>query len=96
VTANLTGTAASSGKYESGVTVIAGGVIQIIYGGKANKNISGSVLDLIPWTDTNNDILWQCGSAGTPNASATVASGATATAASTTVSAQYLPTACHS
>jgi len=96
VTANLTGTAASSGKYESGVTVIAGGVIQITYGGKANKNISGSVLDLIPWTDTNNDILWQCGSAGTPNASATVASGATATAASTNVSAQYLPTACHS
>jgi len=66
------------------------------YGGSANKNISGSVLDLIPWTDTNNDVLWQCGSAGTPNASATVASGATATAASTNVSAQYLPTACHS
>jgi type IV pilus assembly protein PilA len=91
---NLTGTNVSVGKYESGVTVTTGGVIQITYGGTANKNISGSVLDLIPWTDTNNDVLWQCGSAASPASGASTS--ATATAASTTVSAQYLPTACHS
>jgi len=96
VVANLTGTNVSVGKYESGVTVVAGGVIQITYGGTAvNKNVSGSILDLIPWTDTNNDVLWQCGSAPQPGSGTTVASGATATTTSTTVLAQYLPTSCH-
>jgi type IV pilus assembly protein PilA len=97
VVANLTGTNVSVGKYESSVTVIAGGVITITYGGTAvNKNVSGSVLDLIPWTDANNDVLWQCGSAAQPGSASTVATGATATTASTTVSPQYLPTSCHS
>jgi type IV pilus assembly protein PilA len=95
--ANLTGTSNSIGKYESSVTVLVGGVISITYGGTAvNKNISGSVLDLIPWTDANNDVLWQCGSAAQPGSASTIASGATATTGSTTVSAQYLPTSCHS
>jgi len=98
IQANLTGTNVSVGKYESSVTVIVGGVVQITYGGTAvNQNIAGSILDLIPYTDTNKDILWQCGTAASPaGASATKASGATATTASTTVSAQYLPTSCHS
>jgi type IV pilus assembly protein PilA len=95
--ANLTGTSNSIGKYESTVTVLAGGEIQITYGGTAvNKNISGSLLYLIPWTDANHDVLWQCGSAAQPGSASTVATGATATATSTTVSPQYLPTACHS
>ncbi|MFI4891468.1 MAG: pilin, partial [Steroidobacterales bacterium] len=46
VQANLTGTNVSGGKYESAVTVVAGGVVQITYGQQANKNISGSVLAL--------------------------------------------------
>ena len=95
---NMTGTAISIGKYESGVTVVAGGVIQITYGGTAvNKNISGSVLALTPYTDTNNDVLWDCGSAAVPGGgSATIASNAATSGSLTTVSAQYLPTACHS
>jgi type IV pilus assembly protein PilA len=97
VVANLTGTNVSVGKYESSVTVIAGGVISITYGGTAvNKNVSGSVLDLIPWTNANHDVLWQCGSSPQPGSASTVATGATATTASTTVSPQYLPTSCHS
>ena len=93
VQANLTGTTPSVGKYESGVTVTTGGTVQITYGGAANANLSGKILYLIPWTDTNNDVLWQCGTALQPGSGTTVASGATGT---TNVPAQYLPTACHS
>jgi type IV pilus assembly protein PilA len=94
--ANLTGTSNSVGKYESTVTVNAGGVIQITYGGTAvNKNISGAILALVPWTNANKDVLWQCGNAATPGSASTMATGATNTT-SASMSAQYLPTACHS
>ncbi|MFI4891638.1 MAG: pilin, partial [Steroidobacterales bacterium] len=87
----------SGGKYESAVTVVAGGVVQITYGQQANKNISGSVLALTPYIDSNKDVLWDCGSATAPTAgSASIATGAATSASLTTVSAQYLPTACHS
>jgi len=90
--ANLTGTCNSVGKYESSVTVTAGGVIQITYGANANSKINGEILRMVPYTNANNDILWQCGSSTAP--SGTIASGAVSTG--TTVSAQYLPTSCHS
>jgi type IV pilus assembly protein PilA len=88
---NLTGTAVSVGKYETGVTVTTGGVIMITYGGQANSKVNGLLLSLVPYTNSNNDVLWQCGTATAP--SGTVATGGVA---STTVSAQYLPTSCHS
>jgi type IV pilus assembly protein PilA len=90
---NLTGTQVSTGKYENGVTVLAGGVIQITYGGQANSKISGCLLSLLPYTNTNNDVLWQCGNSVAP-ASATPS--VAFSSANTTVSPQYLPTACHS
>ena len=91
---NLTGTCVSVGKYESGVTVVGGGTIQITYGGQANTKVAGSILYITPYTNANNDVLWQCGSASAPS-SATMATGATV-GTTTTVSAQYLPTSCHS
>jgi type IV pilus assembly protein PilA len=90
--ANLTGTSVSVGKYETGVTVIAGGQIQITYGNQANSKIATDVLTITPYTNANNDVLWQCGTATAP--SGTIASGASATG--TNVPAQYLPTSCHS
>ncbi len=90
---DLTGTTNSIGKYESSVTVTTGGVIQITYGGQANAKVSGCVLNLVPWTNANNDILWQCGTAASPSGQ-TIASGAVSTG--TTVLPQYLPTSCHS
>jgi type IV pilus assembly protein PilA len=88
---NLTGTCVSAGKYERSVTVTTGGVIQITYGNQANAKINGCTLALAPWTNANNDVLWQCGTATITTSSATaVASGATS------VLAQYLPTSCHS
>jgi len=95
-TANLTGTNVSQGKYESSVTVLAGGTIQITYGGsQVNKNISGSTLALAPYTDNNNDVLWDCGTAPVPGSGASAAGGTTSSAG-TNVAAQYLPTSCHS
>ena len=91
--AKLTGTCNSLGKYESSVTVTTGGVVQITYGGSANAKLSGLVLDIAPYINANNDILWQCGTSVAPTGAVTLATGAVN---STTVSAQYLPTSCHS
>jgi type IV pilus assembly protein PilA len=87
---NLTGTAASVGKYVSSVSVAAG-AITAKYGNQANAKISGQTLAVSPYLNSNNDIVWVCGSAPT------VANTTTAGAAGTTnVSAQYLPGTCHS
>jgi type IV pilus assembly protein PilA len=94
---NLTGTAITVGKYESGVTVLAGGQIQITYGLQANTKINTSTLLLTPYTNANADVLWRCGLAAAPATPAVIATGAAApTAALNTVSPQYLPVSCHS
>jgi len=95
-TANLTGTAASSGKYAGSVTVSAGGMINIVYNGpQVNKTITGLILDLVPYTDSNNDVIWVCGLETVPTlAVGTLTSGGGANA--TNIPAQYLPSACHS
>jgi type IV pilus assembly protein PilA len=86
----LTGTSNSIGKYESSVTVVAGGTILVTYGGnQVNAKISGCTLSLVPYTNTNNDVLWQCGTATPP-------SGTSGGTQNTTVLPQYLPTSCHS
>jgi type IV pilus assembly protein PilA len=93
---NLAGTNNSVGKYESTVTVSVGSII-ITYGNQANKNISGFSLALTPYTDNNNDVIWDCGTAAAPTGGgAAIASGAATSSAGTSVSPQYLPTACHS
>ena len=90
------GQVASVGKYVSSVTSNTGN-IQITYGNQANTHIVGSVLGLTAYTNQNNDIVWICGTASTTLSSGTItiASGATA-GGGTNVSAQYLPTSCHS
>ena len=97
-TADLTnaGQVASVGKYVTSVTSNTGN-IKITYGNQANTHIAGAILGLTAYTNQNNDIVWICGSASTTLASGTItmASGATA-GGSTNVSAQYLPTSCHS
>ena len=68
-TANLTnaGQQLSQGKYET-VQVLTPGTITITYGGaQVNQKISGSVLGLTAFTNNNNDVLWQCGTAASPS-----------------------------
>src|SRR5271154_6371578 len=62
-TANLTaaGQVASQGKYET-VAVTTPGTITITYGGaQVNQKIASMILGLTAFTNTNNDVLWQCG-----------------------------------
>jgi type IV pilus assembly protein PilA len=87
---NLAGTNVSNGKYESSVTVVTNGVIEITYGNQANKNVNGKKLDIIPYVNSNNDINWQCGLATAPSGTASTATN------NTNVSPQYLPSSCHS
>jgi type IV pilus assembly protein PilA len=91
--ANLTGTSVSIGKYETSVTVVAGGTIQSTYGGQANATIAGQILGVVPALDANKDIIWVCGTKTVP-AGVTVAAGAPANGG-TTIAAQYLPSVCH-
>jgi type IV pilus assembly protein PilA len=96
--ANLTGQVASTGKYVSNITVVAGGTIQITYasaaaGYQANQALNGLILGLVPYTSLNNDVIWACGLKPAP-ATATIAVGATA-GGGTTVPPQYLPSNCH-
>jgi type IV pilus assembly protein PilA len=94
-TANLAGTTASQGKYESSINVSTGSIV-IVYGNAANaklKTAGSNTLYIIPYTNSNNDVLWQCGLAAAPTAGTNVGSG---TSSSTTLPAQYLPTSCHS
>ena len=89
---------ASTGKYVSAITVnptAPGGQIQIVYNGpQANAKLSAAAtntLTLQPGLDTNQDVIWVCGTAPVPAGLAT-APAATAT----TVIAAYLPNSCHS
>jgi len=83
----------SVGVYASSVTVAPGGVITINYAGpQVNQAINGQTLTLVPYTNDNGDVLWQCGLAAAPTGS--IASGALP--GGTTLAAQYLPTSCNS
>jgi type IV pilus assembly protein PilA len=88
---------ATTGKYVSAVTVTKG-AIEIDYSSTtpyvANSKIGGKALFIIPALSGNNDIVWICGTATRPS-TATLDSTTTAAAADTTVSIQYLPSACH-
>jgi type IV pilus assembly protein PilA len=83
----------TSGKYVSGISIVAGGEVVIAYGGSnANKAIPAtSLLTLNPGLSANNDVVWVCGLATAPTTLATAPSGGTAT----NIPAQYLPASCH-
>jgi type IV pilus assembly protein PilA len=88
-------TGASGGKYVSAVGVNAtapGGQIQVTYSGpQVNGKLKGLLLTLSPGLDSNNDVVWVCGTATVPS---TVTTAGPATA--TNIPAAYLPTSCHS
>jgi type IV pilus assembly protein PilA len=89
--ADLSDMAPSVGTYVSSINVTSG-VITITYGtAQSNPSINGSILTLVPYTNSNDDVLWQCGLAAAPS-SASIASGATA--GGTTLLPQQLPASC--
>ncbi len=88
-------TGAVTGKYVSKVEVAAG-AITVTYSNAtpytASAKINNMTLALTPYLNSNQDIVWVCGLTTAPT-SATLDGGAAA--GTTTVSAQYLPAACH-
>ena len=90
-TADLANAAASTSKYVASINAVSG-TIAIVYGGAVNTKVSGSTLSLQPYLDSNNDVIWKCGTGST--GSATLTTGGAA--GTNNVSPQYLPTACHS
>jgi type IV pilus assembly protein PilA len=84
------GQAASTGKYVSAITSNNGSIV-ITYGNQVNSKIATKTLGLSAYTNANNDIVWVCGNAAVPTG-ASLAN----TSSAGTVSAQYLPTSCHS
>ena len=89
-TGNLSGTTNSNSKYVSTISV-SGGSIVIVYGVQVNAKVSGSSLSLTPYTDSNYDVIWVCGTATVPGSA-----NSGGTTVSSSVSPQYLPAACHS
>ena len=88
--ADLADMAPSSGTYVSNITVTSG-VITIVYGTtRSSPQIAGAILTLVPYTDENDDVIWQCGLATTP--AGTIASGAVV--GGTTLLPQQLPASC--
>jgi len=84
-------TGASVGKYVGAIALSTGGAIMVTYSGsQVNGKLSGGVLALNPGTDTNNDVIWVCGTQSVPTSVTISGTG------STTIQAAYLPSSCHS
>jgi type IV pilus assembly protein PilA len=79
-----------NGKYVLSVGVIANGVIIITYGNQA-VTIANATMSLVPYTDTNKDVSWQCGDHAMP---ATVTTVAALPANGGTLAEKYRPAVC--
>jgi type IV pilus assembly protein PilA len=88
-------TGAVTGKYVSKVDV-AKGAITVTYSNAtpytASKKIDAQTLALTPYLNSNQDIVWVCGLTTAPTTATLDTSAALGT---TSISAQYLPAACH-
>jgi type IV pilus assembly protein PilA len=78
------------GKYVSSIEVTGGG-IQITYGNEANASkLAGETVGLQPGASVNGDVIWKCGTSGTPSGwGSDIGSGA-----STSLAGKYLPSSC--
>ena len=95
VNAGLNPATEITGKYVTGVNVVAGG-ITITYGDQANAAIAGKTLGLRPGLSKNTDVVWVCGTKAAPagidsfNDSAGTAAGAPVT----NLLSKYMPSNC--
>ena len=90
-----------AGRYVQSINVT-NGTIDIVYGKDANSKIDGSTLSIRPYTNENNDVVWQCGLSNAPagasiNSGGPTAGGGTDSAAgSTDLSDKHMPASCRS
>jgi type IV pilus assembly protein PilA len=92
-----------TGKYVSGVNMLAPGSIQVTYSSaapfQANNVVNNKTLTLQPYVSKNQDVIWRCGGAAAPTGGGSVNTDSAGTAsadsvANTTVLAKYMPQAC--
>ena len=76
-------------KYVSNISISTGGAVVVLYGSEAHIQLNGTTVALNPGTDSAGDVIWVCGKAATPSG-VTLSGGG-----NTTLSPQYLPSACH-
>ena len=77
-----------SGKYVTGITIAAGGSLDVTFGLQSNSKISGKILSIRPAPNANGDLVWVCGNKAVPSGASTTATNAT------TLVDKYLPAAC--
>ena len=78
------------GKYVQSITVNDGG-IQVKYGNEVNTKLMSATVGLTPGFSANGDVIWKCGTSGTPSG---WSGTQTATSANTSVAGKYLPSSC--
>jgi type IV pilus assembly protein PilA len=92
-----------TGKYVSGVNILAPGSIQVTYSGaapfQANNVINGLTVTLQPYLSLNQDVIWRCALAAAPTGGGAVNTDSAMTPSAdslgnTTVLGKYLPQAC--
>ena len=88
----LPAAADKTGKYVDSIAV-AGGGITITFGGDASGNIDAETLGLLPYTNDNGDVVWQCGRYVPENVGDLTTSGGTATTSAGLLD-KYLPASC--
>jgi type IV pilus assembly protein PilA len=81
---------APTGKYVSSVGLASGSIL-VTYGNQANSKIAAGTLYIVPWLDTNMDVVWVCGNHTNPTGT-TIATGVTGGTSS--IADRYLPQTC--
>jgi prepilin-type N-terminal cleavage/methylation domain len=90
--AGMSAPADITGNYVTSLTVT-NGQVSLVYGNRANTNISTKIVALTPRQNAAGSLVWICGTAAAP----TGATPITGVGADTTnVPAKYLPTECRS
>jgi type IV pilus assembly protein PilA len=82
----------TSGNYVTGVQV-ANGLITVTYGNRANSQITGKTITLVPYLSADRSVVWKCRATG----STAVPAGTTvmgAASAAGNVLAKYAPSEC--
>jgi len=83
------------GKYVSQVNIV-NGRVDVTYGRDAHAEIFNQTVSFTPYTSSGGSIIWRCGFAPIPNASASelTGNGVTSVHQDPTVASRYLPSSC--